>query len=151
LIWFVAKRNVVNRFFLMSLLFLTVPWLARGEETMPNPAQTNQTHGVLQGKVIIGPMHPGPVRVGDQSQKIDPKVFSSLKVVISRPDSKEKSREVNINGNGDYSVELDPGKYIVDVVPHKYGIHPKGQPLQEVVIETGKTTRFNLVIDTGIR
>lgn len=141
----------MNRFLLVSLVILNVAWLARGEETMPNPSQTNQTRGILHGKVIIGPMRPGPVRVDDQTQKIDPKLFSSMKVAISRPDSKEKSREVSIDSNGYYSVELDPGKYIVDVVPHKYGIHPKSQPLQEVVIEAGKTTPLNLVIDTGIR
>jgi hypothetical protein len=142
---------IVNLFLLISVFVLSTSWLAHGEETMTNPSQTNPARGTLQGKVIIGPMRPGPVRAGDQPPKVDPKVYSSMKVVITKPGSKEKVREVSIDGNGFYSVELDPGKYSMDVIPHKYGIHPEGQRAQEVVVEAGKTTQFNFVIDTGIR
>lgn len=117
---------------------------------MPNQTQTSPGKGVLKGRVTIGPLRPGPSIVGEE-ESVDPQIFVPLRVVIVKPGTKERVQTVKLDGKGNYTIELDPGKYLVDVTPHKYGIRPGRQILQEVNIELGKTSILNLYIDTGIR
>lgn len=121
-----------------------------GAETKMNQTQTNAGKGILEGKVTIGPLHPGPVRVGEEEQPIDPAIFAPLRVVIYGPDGKE-IHQVKLDARGYYKVELDPGKYLVGITPQKYGIRPGARIRQEAIIESGKTTKLNIDIDTGIR
>src|SRR5438477_6707920 len=105
-------------------------------------------NGLLKGHMSIGPLRPVE-RVGEVS-KVPPEMYRAHKIVISKPDGHEVKKVV-IDDNGNYSVELPPGSYVVDFTPHDIGIRAKMQKGQTVTIEADKTAVVNFDLDTGIR
>lgn len=114
------------------------------------PAAT-QT-GVLQGAVTIGPIFPVE-RIGE-SRPVPPEVFSSRKVLVYDASGKKLIKEVPIQqvgqtAQGYYSVELEPGDYVVDT--NQTGIGGARNLTQKITITPGGTITIDLDIDTGIR
>lgn len=105
--------------------------------------------GILEGKVTIGPLYPGPARV-DQTEPAPTEMYSSHKIVILGEDGKTKIKEVAIDSRGNYKVELKPGDYSVDFTPHDIGFK-RSNPPKRVTIKAGQTTKQNFDLDTGIR
>jgi hypothetical protein len=132
-----------------TLFLFLVAMAAYAEESVTNQTQTSPLKGILEGRVKIGPLHPGPVRP-DEKREMNPKIYESHRIAIWRSDNNEKILELKIDGKGYFKTELDPGKYLVDFTPHDLGIHRERSP-QEVTIEEGTTTKLDFDIDTGIR
>lgn len=104
----------------------------------------DRSTGWLGGKISIGPSCPGPVSLINCSLKPN---YSGLKVVVYDESGKTKIREVEVSRDGDYSVPLPVGSYMVGTNYHG----PYKPSLQAVSIEDDKITTLNINIDTGLR
>jgi hypothetical protein len=110
----------------------------------PRPRQM----GTLQGQVTIGPLVPvvGP---GMEEPTPGPEVFADRKVVIYDAKGKRELEQVDIQGGGSYRVDLEVGRYLVDI--NHLGIdHAKGLPAT-IEIHADEITILDIDIDTGIR
>jgi hypothetical protein len=58
-------------------------------------------------------------------------------------------KEVDIDPNGVYRVELQPGDYTVDI--NRIGIDSSSDVPRRVTIAAGETLQLDIDIDTGIR
>jgi hypothetical protein len=104
--------------------------------------------GILHGDVTIGPLVPvvGP---GVEEPTPGPEVFADRKVVIFDDQGRREIRQVDIQADGNYWVELEIGTYMVDI--NHLGIdHAKGLPTLVEIYE-GQITILDIDIDTGIR
>lgn len=113
------------------------------------PTTLNQNTGTLAGRVTIGPLSPGPVRLGITPPPIPPEVFAARTIQIYASDGATLVTSVKINSNGTYSVTLPPGNYVVDLA--RNGID-RGRDLpKKIQIEPSKSVQLDIDIDTGIR
>jgi hypothetical protein len=104
--------------------------------------------GVLEGHVTVGPLNPVEVE-GEPPKPPPPEVYAERKIVVSDESGQREVARVDIDGQGNYRVELPPGVYRVDI--NHLGIDfSKGLPAQ-VDIRSGQTARLDVDIDTGIR
>ena len=103
--------------------------------------------GTLSGHVTIGPMC--PVEPCNVTQEQIEAAYASRKILIYNAGGQSVLEEVGIGKNGNYSVELNPGNYVVDI-PHT-GVGGSADLPAEIKIEAGKTIVLNIDIDTGIR
>jgi hypothetical protein len=103
--------------------------------------------GVLQGNVTIGPLCPvEPCRTSPGQME---KVYELRKILIYDANRQSVLDEVNIDKNGTYRIDLNPGKYVVDI--KIIGIDKSAEVPKEINIESGKTVVLDIDIDTGIR
>jgi hypothetical protein len=114
--------------------------------------QTNSsTMGTVTGKVKFSPTRPGPVRANEPEE--DPsvlrKIYAAHKVRVLAEDGKKVIREVEINSQGIYKTELEPGIYFLQITPPSMGKFQKQGERVEVV--AGKTIQADISVDTGIR
>lgn len=112
-----------------------------------NPTQSTET-GFLEGKITIEPLCP--------VESIPPKpeclptaeTYKSWPVYIWTLDKKNKLVLLQPDSNGNYKTELPVGTYVVDLdLQHNFG---KNLPAI-VMINSNKSTLFDVSIDTGIR
>jgi hypothetical protein len=112
--------------------------------------QTNSTMGTVTGKVKFSPTRPGPVRPDEpEDPKILRRIYANYKVRVLAEDGKKLIRELEINSEGIYKTELEPGIYFLKVYPSAMGKIQKAGEQVEVI--AGKTTRLDFSIDTGMR
>ncbi len=104
--------------------------------------------GILQGKVIIGPLTP-VVQEGVPEPTPDASVYAARQIVIFSQDGNKEIAKVPIQPDGSYSIELPIGEYLVDI-NHSGIDFSKDLP---AIIEIKKDQIFSLDIDidTGIR
>ena len=110
----------------------------------PPPQET----GVFEGHVTIGPLVP-VVREGEPEPTPAPEVYASRQIVIYASDGRTEVARVQIDGKGNYRVELAAGTYVVDI--NHVGIDMAKWLPRTVEIVAGQVTRLDLDIDTGIR
>jgi hypothetical protein len=122
------------------LLCLTLLFVA----CTPVPQET----GILEGHVTIGPLVP-VVREGVPEPTPAPEVYASRQIVIYSSDGRTEVTRVQIDGQGNYRVELPVGNYVVDI--NRAGIDRAKDLPYTVEIVAGQTTRLDVDIDTGIR
>lgn len=107
--------------------------------------------GTVTGKVKFSPVQPGPVRPNEP--EADPSVMQKInaahKVRILGEDGKKVIREVEINSQGIYKAELEPGIYFLQIIPPSMGKVQKQS--QRIEVTAGKTIQFDISVDTGIR
>ena len=103
--------------------------------------------GILQGKVTIGPLV--PVEQEGVTYEVPCEVYELRKVIIYKKNGRDLVKEVDIDCDGRYRVELSPGTYIVDI--NHIGIDNSSDVPAEVKIISQQTTRLDIDIDTGIR
>jgi hypothetical protein len=114
-------------------------------------------NGILQGKVTIGPLC--PVEPCNLTPEQIAKIYTSRKVIIYEKDTKQKIVDANLDKNGEYSLNLRSGSYIVDISDGDGNILPVdlGRPFwgnanpQEVEVKAGEKVVVDFNIDTGIR
>jgi hypothetical protein len=113
--------------------------------------QTNSTMGIVTGKVNFSPTRPGPVRPNEPETdpSIMQKIYAGHKVKVLAEDGKKVIREVEINSQGIYKTELEPGIYFLLITPPSMGKIQKQNQRIEVV--AGKTIQADISIDTGMR
>lgn len=129
--------------FLVGLLILLVLFSGCiGEKNV------NEEPGFLEGVVAIGPLC--PVEPCSISPEHLASFYAARKVIINSADSgSTHDLIVSINVNGSYHVALSPGIYSIDVNHTRIG--GSGELPKEILIESGKTTKLDINIDTGIR
>ncbi len=104
--------------------------------------------GRLEGHVEIGPLHPVE-QAGRATPTVPPEVYAARELIVYFEDGTRKVTSIKLDAKGNYFVDLAPGKYVVGLKPS--GIdRARGLPAP-VTIESGKTTRLDIEIDTGIR
>jgi len=117
-----------------------------------------QEYGTLGGKVTIGPLC--PVEPCNLTPEQIAKVYEARKVIVYEQFSKTKVAEVNLDNNGEYSLSLKPGSYIIDVtdaygneLPLDLNKRPRlGNAIpKEIELKVGDNIVVNFDIDTGIR
>ena len=128
---------------LLGLIILA----ACSPELRPTPAW-----GVLSGHVSIGPLSPVE-RLDVPTVTPAPELYAPWRVVIYDPDMSKEIARVEIGTQGNYAVELPPGKYQVDLIHLGIvGSIARGVNLPaQVEIRSGETTSLDIEIDTGIR
>ncbi len=107
--------------------------------------------GILTGKVTVGPLTPVE-RVGVTPPVPNPEVFTSRKLLLYEADGRTPIEEIAIQAAGYYgvyNVTLPSGTYVLGYPKQGVG-GAKGLPAT-VTVEAGKTTVFDVDIDTGIR
>lgn len=112
---------------------------------------TSALGGMVQGKVVLAPMCPGPARIG---QKCASKPVSTTVDVFrsgSAPTASSKPyRRTVSDKHGHFEISLEASRYwLVTHVPQLYAGSAFAKPV-EVVVTKGITT-ITLVIDTGMR
>jgi len=123
----------------LLLLFLSVLILSA--------CSTSGEPGILHGKVTVGPLQP-VVRPGEVVE-VPCSVYEARKIMVYDKSGKKLVEQVDIDCEGRYTAELNPGTYTVDI--NRIGIDFSKDLPQQVVIESGITVRLDIDIDTGIR
>jgi hypothetical protein len=100
-------------------------------------------HGVLVGRVSIGPLCPVEPCPGPT-----PDVYSSREIVL-QPQSGEPIR-LSLNADGSFEAQVKSGVYTLDLTDCSFLGCPRELP-RTVTIVPGNTTEIMIDIDTGIR
>ena len=103
--------------------------------------------GRLEGEVTIGPIV--PVEKPDTQYEIPCEVYEARKVVIYDENYEKLMQQVNIDCNGFYQVDLEPGFYVIEI--NHTGIDHSSEVPKKVEIKSNQTTELDIDIDTGIR
>jgi hypothetical protein len=103
---------------------------------------------VLKGNVIIGPLSP-VVRSDETRQPVNPEVYTSRSLNIYRENGETLVKNVPLQGDGTYRVELEPGTYVVALAPT--GVDLSKDLPQTISLKPGETVVLNIDIDTGIQ
>ena len=103
--------------------------------------------GILEGKVTIGPLV--PVERPGVKYDIPCEVYEARKVMVYDKNHNNLVKQVDIDCNGHYRVELEPDFYIIDI--NRVGIDHNSEVPIKVEIKSGETIQLDIDIDTGIR
>ncbi len=104
--------------------------------------------GVLAGHVSIGPLTPVE-RVGVPTPTVPPEVYAARQVIIYHADGQKEVTRLKLDANGNYTVTLAPGQYVVNMARSGPG-GPRNLPAT-VTITSNLTTTLDISVDTGIR
>lgn len=103
--------------------------------------------GLLQGYVTIGPIW--PVEREGEKREIPCEVYEARKIMVYDKNGRNLVKQVDINCEGRYRVELEPGVYTVDI--NRIGVDFSSDVPKQVEIMAGVTFRLDIDIDSGIR
>jgi len=103
--------------------------------------------GILEGTVTIGPIW--PVERPGESPPIPCEVYEARKVMVYDQKGSKLIKQVDLDCQGCYRVELKHGVYTVDI--NRIGIDSSSDVPKKVEIRPGETFTLNIDIDTGIR
>ncbi len=112
-------------------------------------APTNQAavYGRLAGVVTIGPNC--PVEREGQPCPTPPSAYTLRKVLVYDEQHAQLLHTVDIDTQGLYSINLAPGKYLVDL--QRLGLDRSADVPKVVEIHANSVTSLNIAIDTGLR
>ena len=103
-------------------------------------------NGTLSGKVSIGPIC--PVEQIDNPCPTPPEAYASREFLVNKDGKTVTS--FHADSNGDYSISLVAGTYIITPTNTGIGFVSKELPAN-VTIKSGSTVTLNIDVDTGIR
>jgi hypothetical protein len=103
--------------------------------------------GTIAGKVTIGPIT--PVERPGVITPVPCEVYEARKIMIYNKKGDKLIRQVDIDCEGNYQTELNPGIYTVDI--NRIGIDHSADVPQKMEIKPGETINLDIDIDTGIR
>ncbi len=141
-----------------SILLLLILGLILSFACSTDTNNTSLETGFLQGTITIGPLC--PVEPCNLTQEQIAAIYEARKVIVYEKSSLNKIVEIQLSANGEYSVSLNSGQYIVDVsdangnaLPLDLSQRPRfGNAIpQEAEIFSYQTTISDFDIDTGIR
>ena len=132
---------IISTTVLLALIFIGTG--CQSEQVIP---------GKLEGTVTIGPIW--PVERPGEERPVSAQVFESRKVVIYNQSKTKLLKEVDLiqidqSAKAKYSVQLKPGKYVVDI--NRGGIDSSSEFPKKIEIKSGQTIEVDIDIDTGIR
>ncbi len=130
---------MVNKY--MILLFIITALFISG------CSSAGSETGILQGKVSIGPI--SPVERPGETPIIPCEVYEARKIVVYNEKGNELIQQIDIDCDGRYKTELNPGIYTIDI--NRIGIDHSPDVPQKVEIRSSITVRLDIDIDTGIR
>ncbi|MFC2027372.1 DUF3221 domain-containing protein [Chloroflexota bacterium] len=110
--------------------------------------EASRMTGILKGHVTIGPIEP-VVQAGDDPEDVPPEVYDARKIMVFDMSGEELIEQVGIGHDGNYSVELASGTYLIDI--NRLGIDYSDQVPIELEILAGEMVHLDIDIDTGIR
>jgi hypothetical protein len=123
----------------------TVPPAQADPVKDPLPATQTLTSGI-QGQVRIGPISP-IARPGDPNDR----PLAGAVISISRVGVREPAITVTSDANGNFSIALAPGDYVLKPLPLQPGqTLPRAAP-QTVHVDANTFTTVTIEYDTGIR
>ena len=108
---------------------------------------TLESLGFLKGNITIGPIC--PVERIDNPCMPTPEMYAARKIFVYNKNKTLLVKEITPGPDGSYKADLAPGVYVVDVAHFGIGF-ARGAPAQ-IKIESGKTIKLDIDIDTGIR
>jgi hypothetical protein len=126
---------------ILLIISITVGLLIPGCSAEP------QEPGFLEGKVTIGPLV--PVERPGVKYEVPCEVYQARKIMVYDRNHDKLVKEVEIDCEGGFHAELEPGFYVVDI--NRIGIDSSFELPAEVEIRSGETVRMEIDIDTGIR
>ena len=104
--------------------------------------------GFLEGNVSIGPLCPvEPCTVPPERLAA---AYASKNVIVFMKDTGTVVAIVSLNADGSYRVALPPGVYVIET-NRTGGVGGARSLPADVAIESNKTVRLDISIDTGIR
>jgi hypothetical protein len=108
--------------------------------------------GILKGTVTVGPIF--PVERPGENRPVSDGVFKARQIIIYNAGrtielQKLPLQQIDSSNKATYSVQLQPGVYIVDI--NHSGIDRSGEVPARVEIKTGEMVTLDINIDTGIR
>jgi hypothetical protein len=106
--------------------------------------------GFLEGKISIGPLCPVEHDPPDPGCLPTAETYKAYPVGIFSSDGKHKITQITPALDGTFSIDLNPGKYLIILEAGNSGIGSSNLP-SEVEITSHNKTIFNIDIDTGIR
>jgi hypothetical protein len=115
----------------------------------PTPTLPANGNGYLEGHATIGPLTPVE-RVDVPPPTPSPQLCMSVGIAILSEDGTKEVSSLNLRGDCTYRVELKPGSYTVRLKT-TIGLPISRDLPKAVKIESGKTSRLNFDVDTGIR
>jgi phage shock protein PspC (stress-responsive transcriptional regulator) len=135
----INSRTMIRRLLIITLTAVSLLILGCSNVTLEP--------GVLAGKVTIGPLV--PVERPSVKYDIPCEVYEARKVMVYDKNHKSLVKQVDIDCNGRYQVELEPGFYVIDI--NRIGIDHSSEVPTKVEIKSRKTIQLDIDIDTGIR
>lgn len=125
---------------------VTVEEVALGVEWVPGRLAGVAPEPVtgVRGRILLGPVRPGPVRLGQTSEG----PFHAEFVVLDTGGS--VVARFHTDQEGRFEVQIPPGVYTIRPAPSAPRLLPLGQ-FHEVTVDGGAMTEVTLRFDTGIR
>lgn len=105
--------------------------------------------GYLEGRATIGPLTPVE-KLGVPSPTPSPAVCTSRGLTVRDPGTNLEAASFSLQPDCTFRVALKPGTYIVELARGQ-GIGGSKDLPKSVEIESGRTVRLDISIDTGIR
>jgi hypothetical protein len=112
--------------------------------------QINQEAGFLEGVISIGPICPAEPVPPDPACLPTAETYKTYPVSIWTANGMWKIKQINPALDGYYKTELNPGNYLVKVLPTGNTIGGSNLPVQVTITSQNKTV-LNIDINTGIR
>ena len=129
----------------ISISFLAFLFLISACTNQLTPKQ-----GVLEGYISIGPLCPVETDPPDPGCLPTAETYKAWPVSIWTTDGKHKISLITPSLDGYFSLEMEPGSYLVKLDKAGNGIGSSNLPV-EISINSLETTVLNIDIDTGIR
>jgi hypothetical protein len=105
--------------------------------------------GTLAGSITIGPLCPVEQSPPDPNCQPTIETFKAWPIGVWNQDRSQRIAALTPDADGAFSQLLPEGTYVVDLKNHR--ALGGGDLPQTVTITSGKTTRLEISIDTGIR
>ncbi len=116
----------------------------------PTPGGTvTAANGYLEGLATVGPLTPVE-RVDLPAPTPSPELCTALGLTVLTEDGATEVARLNLSADCSYRIELRRGAYVVHLKPTSSIQFSKDLP-KTAEIESGKTTRLDFHVDTGIR
>jgi hypothetical protein len=102
--------------------------------------------GTIAGNVVAGPTCP----VENVTQPCPPEPVQHRLVTVMTPSGAEAARTTT-DSSGNFSVQVTPGNYIVQVQIVRNEVGLRQTTPGDVTVHAGETTMIHIELDTGIR
>lgn len=112
--------------------------------------QTSQEPGILEGKILIGPICPVETDPPDPGCLPRAETYRAYPVGVWTADGGKRLLQINPALDGSYKNYLEPGRYLIKLENDRRSFGRSNLPV-EVSIVSNNITMLNIDIDTGIR
>lgn len=116
-----------------------------GCKTAVSDEISNTRNNGIKGKITRGPVC--PVIQESSGEDCENKPYSSATVIIKLGDKSKEVGATTSNDSGEFSIDLNPGAYYVEVT----GSQALECPSQKTIVKSGEFTEIKILCDTGIR